>query len=70
MTAIEKELIAQQAEMMGFPSTARSVRLYLTTKRLTRADLVRLRTLASAFGWERIPGWRLVARRFETGRHG
>lgn len=60
MTEIEKELIAQQAEMMGFPDTAQSVRLYCWTPR-TRSALLRLSTFAAAFGWHRIPGWRLIA---------
>lgn len=60
ITEVEKELIAQQADLMGFPDTARSVRTYLSTELRTYRDLSRTHTFASAFGWKRIPGWRLV----------
>lgn len=60
MTEVEKELIAQQAELMGLPETARTLRTYLSPQATTRADLIRAHTLASAFGWRRVPGWRLA----------
>jgi len=59
MTEAEKELIAQEAELMGFPDTARSIRAYCWTPQ-TRAVIVRLQTFAHAFAWDRIPGWRRI----------
>lgn len=60
MTWAEKELVALQAEALGWSETARTVRAYLTRNPRTRSDVVRVRTLASAFGWDRLPGWQIV----------
>lgn len=60
MTAREKELLAQQAEGHGWFDTARTVRAYCATGPYTRADVLRTHELAAAFGWTRLPGWKLL----------
>lgn len=60
MTDVEKELLAQQADLRRWWHTARTIREYVSTGPMTQKDVVRADVFARAFGWERLPGWRLV----------
>jgi hypothetical protein len=60
ITSREKELVAQQADVQGWIETALSLRCYLRTGAVTAADIVRMQVLARNFGWDRLPGWRIV----------
>jgi hypothetical protein len=60
ITPREKELLAQQADCVGWESTAESVRRYLRTGKETPATVIRTSVCASAFGWQRLPGWSVV----------
>jgi hypothetical protein len=65
VTATERELLAQQADLHGWSATARSIRAYLSTGESSErpAEALRVLTFASAGGWDRLPGWPLLRQR-------
>ncbi len=61
ITVRDKALLVQQADVAGWFDTARTLRLYLQPGAYdNRDDVVRVHVLARAFGWGRLPGWRLL----------